>query len=83
MSRVAVVALAVLTGLVLAAARPANEGSTPLVETADLLPGAVTVGPATPVERLASAVRVLPAPARRGESAEGREPMARERLQSP
>ena len=83
MSEVAALALAVLTGLVLAAARPANEGSTPVVETADLRPGAVTAGPATPAQRLASAVRVLSAPARRAESAEGREPMTRERLQSP
>jgi hypothetical protein len=80
-SRVASVALALLTGLVLAAARPASEGPTPVVET-DRLPG-VPAGPATPAQRLASAVRVLPAPARRAESAEGREPMARERLQSP
>ena len=42
-----------------------------------------TAAPATPAQRLASGLGVLPDRARRGESAEGREPMARERLQSP
>jgi hypothetical protein len=81
-SQVAAVALAVLTGLVLAA-RPANEASTHVVEVADRLPGTLTVAQAPPVRQLAASARELRPPALGPDRLERREPAAFERLQSP
>jgi hypothetical protein len=80
-SKIIVVALAILTGLVLIA-RPANEGSTP-VDVVHLLPRALTVVQAGPTEPPGAPVRARrPGGARATTTAAARLPVL-ERVQSP